>query len=158
MRIVERVTHTGLGAEVNEAVEGLGGEGSIERPHVRKVEFDEFEPVAAEIPQTLRPPLFQLDRIIIVEIVDADDGVTARKQILYQRHADKSGDAGDEDGRAVALVRAHRSCPFPFASPPDGDRAAPITLVARLNKVLPRSQAIEAACGKPFGCAKRGGV
>ncbi len=43
------------------------------------------------------PVLLQLDRIIIVEIVDADDRFAAREQAKGAVHADEAGRAGDED-------------------------------------------------------------
>ena len=44
------------------------------------------------------PVALQLDAVIIVEIVDADDPLAAREQALADMMTDESGGAGDEDG------------------------------------------------------------
>ena len=47
--------------------------------------------------QALQPGFLQADIVVIVEVVEARNSVTARQQLLAEVVADKAGGAGDED-------------------------------------------------------------
>ena len=73
---------------------GSGGIGEV-----RMVEGETLGVAAAEIG---KPVVLELDRVVVVEIVEADDLVAAREQPRGQRVTDESCGAGDENGHETA--------------------------------------------------------
>ncbi len=47
--------------------------------------------------QLLQPCKLQIDVVVIIEVVEADNRIAAREQTLRDMHADEAGSAGDED-------------------------------------------------------------
>jgi len=95
VRVFQRVTHARLGAEVRDLVEGVLGEQGFHRRAVGKVDASHFE--AGVIVEDRGAGLFQRHVVVVVEVVEADDGVTAFEQRFGGEEADEAGGAGDED-------------------------------------------------------------
>ena len=49
----------------------------------------------------------KLDRVVVVEVVDADDGMAEVEKFIGQMESDEAGGAGDED---VHITTFHRRC------------------------------------------------
>ena len=54
--------------------------------------------------ELLQPCELQVDVVVLVEVVEPDDGVAAREQALCDVHADETGGAGDEDLHVLVLA------------------------------------------------------
>ena len=98
VRIVERVADARLRGEMDDAVEferrssaPLSAASSAKSTSSKR----EASPCRA---QSRRPVPLQRGRVIIVEIVDADDAVAAAEQARGDMIADEAGGAGDEQG------------------------------------------------------------
>ena len=76
-RIVERVTHAGLRREMHDPVEIRARQCPVQRGFVADVGTMDGQPVAARSYEFRTARFFQRDRIIIVEIVDADQRFAA---------------------------------------------------------------------------------
>jgi hypothetical protein len=92
--ILQRVAHAGLRGEVQDAVRLLLVVYARKRRGVGDIELTEAELRLRELRQ---PILLQPNRVVIIQVVDADHVVAARKQSLGAMHADEAGDSGDED-------------------------------------------------------------
>ena len=57
----------------------------------------EAKAISTQSGELSQPITFQLDRIIVVEIIDADHPVAALKQTLGQGHANEAGGSGDQN-------------------------------------------------------------
>src|SRR5690606_11540927 len=95
VRVLEGIPDPDLRSEMNDPVDAPSGKGSMHRLAIGDVERVEGKS---------RPPLqfrqavsLQLDVVIAVQIVDADDLVAARQQSLGHMKADEAGNAGDHD-------------------------------------------------------------
>ncbi len=99
--VLDRIAHASLGAEMNDAIKRHIGQGLVQGALVGEVDPDELEPVPAMRGELRQPRLFQRDAVIIVEIVDTDDGVAAREQAPGHVIADEAGRAGHENTHQV---------------------------------------------------------
>ena len=80
VRMVERTTHSGLRAEMDDAVKTVSRGEAIERGLVGEIDLLEGEAIAMIGLQRVEPRVLQPWVVIIAEIVDADDSLAARKQ------------------------------------------------------------------------------
>ena len=83
----QAVAHAGLGGEVDDAVGVAAGFG--QRRRIGDVAAHEAEIVVFLQPR--QPRFLQRHVVIVVEIVDADDGVAALEQTDRGMHADETG-------------------------------------------------------------------
>ena len=96
-RLLDRIPHPGLGAEVHDAVDG--GVGGVERRHggaVGEVHPVELEAVAAL--ERREAGVLQAGIVVVVQVVDADHPVAAVEQGLRDVHADEPGCSGNQNG------------------------------------------------------------
>ena len=77
-RVLDRVAHTGLGRQMYDSFELAGDEELAHRLAVDDIEFLELESRPGA--QPFEPRLLEPDVVIVVQIVDADDLVTAVEQ------------------------------------------------------------------------------
>jgi hypothetical protein len=94
-RIRQRVAHAGLGGQMDDSFRLAACKQGRQALGVGKV-----QPLERESGQfrTLRQPrLLQRRVVVVVKVVDADDGVTAREQGAGRMQADEAGGAGHED-------------------------------------------------------------
>ena len=94
VRIDERVADTGLRRKIHDRVEPLHGEQLFHRQSV-----GDIQTVKAEAGLFLQPPqprLLERHLVIVVEIVDAGNFVSAREQRLREVKADEAGSACDQ--------------------------------------------------------------
>jgi hypothetical protein len=98
-RIDQRVAHAGLGGEVDDAVGVfLPFQQRREGAALGHVDAGKAKRVAAEARELGEPRLLQRRVVVVVDVVDADDGFAARHQRARHMHADEPGRAGDDDG------------------------------------------------------------
>src|SRR5438128_4710180 len=88
-RMIERIAHTRLGAEMDDSLEVEIGQRRRERRLIGEVDLDEAEAVAMLGFEERQAVPLQLDAIIIAETVDADDRRAALEQPLAQMKADE---------------------------------------------------------------------
>ena len=50
-----------------------------------------------------RPRVFERDVVIVIEVIETDDGIAALQQLLRGMEADESGSARNEDLHAVIM-------------------------------------------------------
>jgi hypothetical protein len=90
------MANAGLGGEVNDAVDvGVLGDEFGDGVAVGDVAVMEAE--AGPVADSVEPGLLEADTIIVVEGIDADDGVAAPEQGIGDVIADEAGAAGDQD-------------------------------------------------------------
>src|SRR5882672_3625539 len=78
VRILERVAHAGLGAEVHDALEFLARE---ELGHARLVgEVELHETKAALAVQLRQARALERDVVVVIEVIQSDDLIAARQQ------------------------------------------------------------------------------
>jgi len=95
MGILQRVTHTGLGGEIDHAIEFFCGKQGF---HGRPVGHVHANEAKAGLTGQLRQTRFlEFDIVVVVEIVDADHFIPPCKQTLRGMHTNKPGAAGDQD-------------------------------------------------------------
>ncbi len=94
VRVRQRVAHARLRREVDDTVEALVGKQPTHRVAVGNVNLVERE---VGVIQLLQSRELEVDVVILVQVVETDDGVAAREQALRDVHADEAGGAGDED-------------------------------------------------------------
>ncbi len=105
-----------LGREMDDAFEiGIEGEDRARRLGIADVEIVEGE--VGVLFQLGEARLLQLERVIGVHVIDADDLLAALKQALRHMHPEEAGRAGDENGhgrtvdwRSFSARRAGRFC------------------------------------------------
>src|SRR3990172_7298012 len=91
--VLDRVAYACLGREMHDGVEGVVPKQIRDARAVHDVEFLKREP---RVPgQPGKPRLLERDVIVIVEIVDAVNGIAAVEQLVRQGRADEAGGAGD---------------------------------------------------------------
>ena len=95
-RMLDRMAHAGLGAEMDDIVEVGPGQRLVQPLMVGEIDLEEAECAGAELAQLGEPVRFQPGVVISVEIVDADHPVAALEQPPGDVVADEAGDAGDE--------------------------------------------------------------
>ena len=71
MRVLDRVTDTGLGGQVHDTTEVMFAKHVHNRLGVREIRFDGSEVV--EIKQLSKPVTFQLNVVVVIDDVDTDD-------------------------------------------------------------------------------------
>ena len=93
---LERVAYARLGGEMHHMGRvGMGREEAAHQVKIGDVALDEGEgPDPRDVGE---PVTLEGDRVIIIEVVDADDVVPLAQQALRQMRADEAGDAGDDD-------------------------------------------------------------
>nr|BFE96977.1 hypothetical protein GCM10020185_75130 [Pseudomonas brassicacearum subsp. brassicacearum] len=108
VRVVDGITHAGLGREVNDLVEGMFGKQLQQRVLVCHIQ--QLKAEIAAFGQLSQSCLFQLDAVVAVEVVDANDLMAIAAQPLGGMKSDEPCDAGDE------YFHTSRPCgPFPTA-------------------------------------------
>ena len=96
--VEQRVAHTGLGRQVNHALETFSGEQRGHRRPVGDVHLDEAKIALPR--QAGQAGALEANVVLVVEVVDADDRVTATQEAQRGVHADETGGAGEEDFQA----------------------------------------------------------
>ena len=96
-RVLQRITHPGLGPQVDHAVklpglEQLGHAGAVGQVHFHKAEVG----VGGELGQAA---FFERHRVIVVEVVQPHHLVAASQQPCRDRAPDKTGSTGQQDFR-----------------------------------------------------------
>jgi hypothetical protein len=89
VRVFQRISHPGLRGEVNDTIRLFISENACHRVFVfnrNTVKVKRLMPGDAG-----KPRILQRDIIIVVEIVNPDDIIAARKQALDTMHADEAG-------------------------------------------------------------------
>src|SRR3546814_4684600 len=101
VRVLERVAYAGLGGEVDHPLRLEVCEGGFDCRAV----FQRFaaEGEALQWRQPRQPGFLQPRVVVVVEVVVAQDFVTARQQALAEFRADEAGGAGDEDAHGGVL-------------------------------------------------------
>ncbi len=128
VRVGDGVTHTGLRCQVHHAVEALARE---QRLHARAVGQVEPLEAKARLPlQLAEPGLLECRVVVIVEVVDAGDRVTARQQALRGVHADEAGRAGEQDVHPAIVVQVGGGSVGPQHGAASG---LPVLVVARVH-------------------------
>ena len=74
-RVLDTVADPGLGAEMNYAFELLGGKQIRDRVAIREVELHKFK--LRPLFKNIQARVFERDVVVLAEIVEADDFVTA---------------------------------------------------------------------------------
>ncbi|MCY1445435.1 hypothetical protein D9M71_619480 [compost metagenome] len=105
--IVQRITHPGLGRQVDHFTEGLPAEQLLQLGRVGDVEGMEVEAGKAE--QLLQARQLQLDAVVGIEVVDADHLDACFAQAPRKVVADEAGHASDQYG--------HAGCTWPRPMP-----------------------------------------
>ena len=88
-RIVDRIAHAGLGGKVHHGIEPLACEQSAHALAIDNIEHPEIERRMGFKAREAR--LLQRNLVIIVEVVDAGDPVSACKQAQGQGASDEPG-------------------------------------------------------------------
>ena len=96
--VEQRVAHTGLGRQVNHALETFSGEQRGHRRPVGDVHLDEAKIALPR--QAGQAGVLEANVVIVVEVVDADHRVTTAQEGQRRVHADETGGAGEEDFQA----------------------------------------------------------
>ena len=90
-RILNRIAHPGLGRQVNDRVDLVVGEQGVDCRLIGYIGAHKGKPrLCLKLGE---PGAFKIDRIIVVQIIDADHAGAARKQPLGGVKADKTGSA-----------------------------------------------------------------
>jgi hypothetical protein len=76
--VLDRIADTGLRSEVDHLVELLGGKKLLHAGPVGDVQLDEAESGMAG--QSGQPAFLEADRIVVVQVVEADDFIAARQE------------------------------------------------------------------------------
>ena len=101
VRVDQRVAHAGLRGEVDDAIEAFSAaKSAIDGRAVGDVELARSESPRASSSCVSRASL-SVDVVVVVQVVEPDDGVAALEQAPRDVHADEAGGAGDEDFHAV---------------------------------------------------------
>jgi len=103
MGVLDRIAYPGLGTQVNHAADLLPSQRGVERSHVGKVDLVKGEAIRRLGGQRRQPVTLQGDRVVIVEVVDADDAVAPRRQQADQVKANEAGRAGNENTHEGSL-------------------------------------------------------
>ena len=107
-RVLQRIAHACLRGEVQDAVHAVEPQ-PVHRLVIGNVGAQEGK--AGQAVQPGQPGALQHRVVVAVEIVDADDGFAACEQGGGRMHADKAGDAGDEDAHGRGFRAAGRAAP-----------------------------------------------
>ena len=95
MRVLDGVAHAGLGRQVHDFVELLFGK---QRFHGGTIgEIDACHREIIELVENGSARLFQRHVVVVVEVIEADDGFAAFQKLLRGGKADKAGRACNEN-------------------------------------------------------------
>ena len=108
MRVLNRIAHPRLRAEMDDAVEVSAGERGGEARHVGEILVVKGEAIAAGFAKAGKARLLQANIVIGVEIVDADDLIAPRQELAGKTVTDKPGRAGDENAHFDHLTRPRK--------------------------------------------------
>src|SRR6185312_10404639 len=95
MGMVDRMPHPRLRGKMHHLDKAVLREQGLHRPAIGEVELDE-----AELGLTLKygkPGLFQSRIVVMVEVIDADDGASASQQTLRDVKPDEAGSSCHEN-------------------------------------------------------------
>src|SRR6266704_1064684 len=101
MRMIDRMTHTGLRREVDDRRKPVFSEQLIDRRTIRQIDLHETE--ARISAQHLQPRLLQSRVIVSAEIIQADDAAAFGQQLTGDVKADKARRTCDQN----CLIRHH---------------------------------------------------
>src|SRR5262249_38379851 len=120
--VLDRVAHPGLRREVHHRVEFLRREKPCHALLLDDVELAEIE--AGARLEAIEPRLLQPHIVVIVQIVDAHDAVTAIEQAMRERGADETRGPGNKNFHLPAtppiLLQARTAAPTPLSLYPWG--------------------------------------
>lgn len=88
VRIVEGVAHAGLGGEMHDALRAFLGEQIGDGGAVGEVGFDEAE--IGESRQAVEPGVLKRDFVVVVDVVEADDGIAPLEEHARGVEADEA--------------------------------------------------------------------
>jgi len=100
--VFQAVAHAGLGRHVHHMGELVVGEQGFDVFPVRKVDLEKRELIVAL--KNLQAVLFKGHGIIIIEIIQTDNGMSHLKQTLGKMEADETGCACDQKFHEIAFV------------------------------------------------------
>ena len=101
MRILESIADPGLRSQIDDPLGPVRGKHSLDFLAVGEVGFYKMKIVLALQPRQTRE--LQIDVVIVVEVVNADDLVTAGDQRSCGLRADEARDAGNKNLHAIHL-------------------------------------------------------
>jgi len=96
-RVLKRIAHPGLRSQVRDLLETSGCDHFLERFVIGKIQLQEREFATMPFGQVGDPGAFQGRVVILVHIIDTNDGISAGKQPFRKAMADKACSAGDEN-------------------------------------------------------------
>jgi len=108
--VFEAVADSGLGSEMNDPVYPERGRSAAERLKVREIHALEMEGAVVTALEPVEAVQLQPRVVIIVEIVDSEDGLAALEQRIRGRCSDEPRDAGDQNshGPLIGIVERPR--------------------------------------------------
>src|SRR5690606_39142880 len=99
-RMRQAVADARLGSEMDHAIKAVGGKACIDSGSIGQISADERPGTVCTAPrmtENLQPRLLECGVVIVVDDIDADNGIAALKQPLRDVEADESRSAGNED-------------------------------------------------------------
>ena len=102
-RILERIAHARLRAEMDDPVEVLIGETRFESGVIGEIGFDRDEAVARRVFDAGDAVALQLHRVIGIEAVETDDPLAPRAELFGNRRSDEPRRSGDQNRHNRAL-------------------------------------------------------
>jgi hypothetical protein len=94
MRVLQRIAHAGLGCQVDHPVETLLQRTALHGRPVGNVDLHEAE-VLVRL-QARQPVALELHVVVVVQVVESDNGVAAGQQAQGRGAADETGCTGDK--------------------------------------------------------------
>jgi hypothetical protein len=93
--VLDRVAHPGLGGEVDDDAEAVGGEEGFHLAAVGEVDAGGGEAIVCL--EAFESRLLEGRVVVVVEVVEADNVVAIGEESFGKVVADETGGAGDED-------------------------------------------------------------
>src|SRR5690606_34113346 len=112
--------HAGLGREMHDPVEAFGGEKLRDAFAIGEIELDELEP-RVRLEQCQARAL-QLGVVVLVQIIEADDLVSALEQPLRGVESDEPGGPGDQYLQRALPSLTERSSRLEYTAAPSARR------------------------------------
>ena len=106
--IFDAVADARLRSKVDDAVEIVARRHFVQRLGIGEIDLFEPEAIVEAARQPLEPPPLQGRIVIIVEVVDSDDLVTALKQYTRRRRADEPGGTSHQYLHGARLLMLDR--------------------------------------------------